>query len=210
MIRILVVDDHQLFRAGICQILAKQPDMIVVAEAGNGTEAIAALQSIECNIVLLDLTMPGMGGLEFLRTIRQHRAQVCTLVLSMHPEDQYARRVISAGASGYLTKESAADELVVAIRRVASGKTYVSASLAETLVSSLHSQDETPPHQLLSEQEFLVMTHLVAGMKLVDIANILFLSEKTITTYRARVLKKMNLRSNAELVHYAVVHKLID
>ncbi len=210
MIRIFIADDHSLFRAGVGEILAKQKDLHVVGEAGNGIDAMKGIREKECDVVLLDVTMPGLGGLDILADIRRERPHAAVLVLSMHPEEQYAARVLKAGASGYLTKESAAEELIVAIRKVASGGIYVSAHLAEKFASSLQHDGEVLPHQTLSEREFAVLTQLVAGKKLKEIANDLFLSEKTITTYRARILRKLNLQNNAELVHYAIQNKLIE
>lgn len=210
MIRIFIADDHSLFRAGVCEILAKQSDLRVVGEAGNGIDAMAGIKDKECDVVLLDVTMPGLGGLEILADIKRGKPHTAVLVLSMHPEDQYATRVLKSGASGYLTKESAAEELIAAIRRVASGGIYVSAHLAEKLASSLQHDSEVPLHQMLSEREFAVLTQLVSGKKLKEIARGLCLSEKTITTYRARILRKLNVRSNAELVHYAIQNKLIE
>ena len=210
MIRIFIADDHNLFRAGVCEILAKQKDLRVVGEAGNGIDAMTGIRERECDVVLLDETMPGLGGLEILADIKRERPHARVLVLSMHPEDQYATRVLKAGAAGYLTKESAAEELIAAIRKVASGGIYVSAHLAEKLASSVQQDETVVPHQALSEREYAVLTQLVSGKKLKEIAHGLCLSEKTITTYRARILKKLNLRSNAELVHYAIQYKLID
>jgi two-component system, NarL family, invasion response regulator UvrY len=210
MIRIFIADDHSLFRAGVCEILAKQRDVTVIGEAGNGADALAAIRRSECDVVLLDITMPGLGGLEILGDIKRDKPHAAVLVLSMHPEDQYATRVLKAGAAGYLTKESAAEELIAGIRKVASGGVYVSAALAEKLASSLGSVGVALPHTLLSEREFLVFTGLVEGKKLKAIAHSLCLSEKTITTYRSRILTKMNMHSNAELVHYALENKLIE
>jgi two-component system, NarL family, invasion response regulator UvrY len=210
MIRIFIVDDHSLFRAGVRQILAKQSDLRVVGEAGNGGEAMTGIRERDCDVVLLDLTMPGLGGFEVLGDIKRERPHAAVLVLSMHPEDQYATRILKAGASGYLTKESAAEELIAAIRKVAAGGIYVSAHLAEKLASTLHTPTEVPLHNMLSEREFQVLTQLVKGKKLKEIANVLFLSEKTVTTYRSRILQKLNLSNNAELVHYAIQYKLIS
>jgi two-component system invasion response regulator UvrY len=210
MIRVFIVDDHSLFRTGVRQILAKHKDLCVVGEAGNGTDAMLGISEQACDVMLLDVTMPGRGGLEILSDIKRVSPHTRVLVLSMHPEDQYATRVLKAGASGYLTKESAAEELIAAIRKVAAGGTYVSAHLGELLASSLRSPTEGLPHQTLSEREFLVMMQLVTGKKLKDIANALCLSEKTITTYRSRILKKMKMQSNAELVHYALQNKLTE
>jgi DNA-binding NarL/FixJ family response regulator len=209
MIRIFIVDDHSLFRAGVRQILAKQSDLRVVGEAGNGVEAMAGIRERDCDVVLLDLTMPGPGGFEILGDIKRERPHAGVLVLSMHPENQYATRLLKAGAAGYLTKESAAEELIAAIRKVATGGIYVSAHLAEKLASTLQSPEELPPHYELSEREFQVLTQLVRGKKLKEIAYSLCLSEKTITTYRSRILLKLNLRNNAELIHYAIQNKLI-
>lgn len=210
MIRIFIVDDHSLFRAGVRQILAKQSDLRVVGEAGNGIDAMSGIGETESDVVLLDLTMPGVGGFEILGDIKRERPRAAVLVLSMHPEDQYATRILKAGASGYLTKESAAEELIAAIRKVASGGIYVSAHLAEKLASTLKTPTEVPPHSMLSEREFQVLIQLVKGKKLKDIANVLFLSEKTITTYRSRILEKLSLHNNAELIHYAIENKLIS
>ena len=210
MIRIVIIDDHSLFRAGVRQILSKQSDFRVAGEAGNAADGLAVIREHDCDVVLLDVTMPGAGGLEVLGQIVHERPHAAVLILSMHPEDQYATRALKAGASGYLTKESAAEELIAAIRKVASGGTYVSTHLAELLASALHTPAGALPHQMLSEREFQVLTHLVSGRKLKEIASDLCLSEKTITTYRTRILQKMNLRNNAELVHYAVQHKLIE
>lgn len=210
MIRVFIADDHSLFRTGLQQILAKHGDLCIVGEAGTGAEALQGVRESVCDVLLLDITMPGRGGLDIIKDVRQERPAVAILVLSMHPEDQYAIRVLKAGASGYLTKESAADELIAAIRKVASGGKYVSAALAEKLAGSLGRNLEVQPHELLSEREFQVMHMLATGMKLTEIGGTLHLSEKTITTYRARILEKLHLHTNAELVRYAVDHKLIE
>lgn len=210
MIRIFIADDHSLFRAGVCEILGKEKDLRVVGEAGNGIEAMAGIRQKECDVILLDVTMPGQGGLEILADIKRERPHARVLVLSMHPEDQYAPRVLKAGASGYVTKESAAEELIAAIRKVYAGGIYVSAHLAEKLASSLQANEAVLPHQTLSEREFSVLTQLVSGKKLKEIALDMCLSEKTITTYRSRILRKMNMSNNAELVHYAIQNKLIE
>jgi two-component system, NarL family, invasion response regulator UvrY len=210
MIRVFIADDHALFRTGLQQILAKHVDMCIAGEAGTGADALQGIRTSACDVLLLDITMPGRGGLDIIKDVRQEHPDVAILVLSMHPEDQYAIRVLKAGASGYLTKESAADELITAIRKVASGGRYVSASLAERLALSLGGNTEKQPHQMLSEREFQVMHMLATGMKLTEIAGALHLSEKTITTYRARILEKLHLRTNAELVRYAIDHRLIE
>lgn len=210
MIRVFIADDHSLFRTGLQQILAKYADLCIVGEAGTGTEALQGIRESECDVLLLDITMPGRGGLDIMKDVRRENPDVAILILSMHPEDQYAIRVLKAGASGYITKESAAEELIAAIRKVDSGGRFVSAALAEKLAFSLGHNPEFPPHQMLSEREFQVMHMLAAGTKLTGIADALHLSEKTITTYRARILEKLHLHTNAELVHYAIDHKLIE
>ncbi len=210
MIRLLIADDHVLFREGIKQILAGQKDLSVVGEAGDGQTTLEAVRSMEADVVLLDISMPGLSGLDILRDIVLERPRVAVLVLSMHPEEQYAIRVLRAGAAGYMTKESAGEELIAAIRRVATGGTYVSPALAQTLAAALRSDWDLLPHHLLSDREFQVMRMLALGKRLREIAEELSLSEKTITTYRARVLEKMKLRTNADITRYAIRHRLID
>jgi DNA-binding NarL/FixJ family response regulator len=207
--RILIADDHALFREGLKQVLAKHADFTVVAEAGDGQEALTLIQQQPLDVVLLDITMPGRSGLDILTDILREKPQLAVLVLSMHPEEQYAVRVLKAGAAGYLTKESAAEDLINAIRKVSGGGKYVSPALAEKLASALRQWDRLP-HQLLSDREFQVMRMLALGKKVKEIAENLCLSEKTVTTYRARVLAKMKLRSNVEVTRYALRHKLID
>jgi two-component system, NarL family, invasion response regulator UvrY len=210
VIRILIADDHALFREGIRQILQKHDDFNVVAEARDGREALAAVRGGELDVVLLDISMPGLGGLDILRDVVLEHPRLAVLVLSMHSEEQYAIRVLKAGAAGYLTKESAADELVTAIRTVARGGTYASPAIARLLAATLRSEWDTMPHHLLSDREFQVMRRLAEGKRICDIADELCLSEKTITTYRARVLDKMHMRTNVEITRYAILHQLIE
>jgi two-component system, NarL family, invasion response regulator UvrY len=210
MTRILVADDHALFREGIKQILQKHADFTVVAEASDGREALTAARETELDVILLDLSMPGLGGLDILHDLVLERPRVAILVLSMHPEEQYAVRVLRAGAAGYLTKESAADELVAAIRTVARGGTYANPGIIRLLTATLRSEWDTLPHHLLSDREFQVMRSLAEGKRICDIAVELCLSEKTITTYRARVLEKMHMTTNNEITRYAIRHKLIE
>ena len=209
MTRILIADDHALFREGLKQVLARHGDLTVVAEAGDGQEALAVIRETHLDVVLLDITMPGLSGLDILTDIFRERPHLAVLVLSMHPEEQYAVRVLKAGAAGYLTKESAAEDLITAIRKVSRGGKYVSPALAEKLASALRQWDRLP-HQLLSDREFQVMRMLALGRRVKEIADTLCLSEKTVTTYRSRVLAKMKLRSNVEITRYALRHKLID
>ena len=210
MTRILIVDDHALFREGIKQILQKHSDLNVIAEACDGREALAAVREMDLDVVLLDLSMPGLGGMDILHDLVKEHRRIATLVLSMHPEEQYAVRVLRAGAAGYLTKESAADELVAAIRIVARGGTYASPGIIRLLAATLRSEWDTMPHHLLSDREFQVMRLLAEGKRVCDIASELCLSEKTITTYRARVLEKMHLRTNIEITRYAIRQRLIE
>ncbi len=209
MINIFIIDDHLLFREGLKQILAKHSDMRVVCEAGSSQEAIEKLHSSSPDVILLDITLPGRSGPELLQAIKKFLPHVAILVLSMHPEDQYAVRLIKAGASGYVTKESASDELISAIRKVAHGGRYISSKLAEEMAVAI--DDNTPklPHQLLSNREYQVMRMLASGKSLKEIADELMISEKTVTTYRARILEKMNLKNNVELTIYAISNRLL-
>lgn len=209
MIRILIIDDHAMFREGLKQILAKHSDMRVVDEAGSGQEAMEKILHHKLDVILLDISLPGRSGADLLTEIRKEKPELATLVLSMHPEDQYAVRMMKAGASGYLTKESAADELISAIRKVAVGGRYISSKLAEEMAVALDTNTPKLPHQMLSNREFQVMRMLASGKSLKEIADELFLSEKTVTTYRARVLEKMRLRNNVELTIYAIENKLL-
>jgi DNA-binding NarL/FixJ family response regulator len=210
MIRILIADDHTMFREGIKEILGRHADLSVVAEAGDGHEAMSRIRDTEVDVILLDISMPGLSGLDILRDIVLERPRAAVLILSMHPEEQYAVRVLKAGAAGYLTKESAAEDLVAAIRTVASGGTYVTPALAKTFAAVLRSEWGTLPHQLLSDREFQVMRMLALGKKTREIADELCLSEKTISTYRARVLDKMKLRTTVDITRYALRHRLIE
>ena len=210
MIRILLADDHTLFREGLKQILAKHPDIEVAAEAGNGADTLRLAREQRVDLIVLDISMPGKSGWEILHDIRREESPPAVLVLSMHPEDQYAVRMLRAGAAGYISKESAADELITAIRRVASGRRYVSAAVAEHLAIAAGRDISQPPHELLSNREFQVMELLVAGKPIKEIADTMFLSEKTVTTYRARILEKLSLKNNVELTRYVIDHRLLD
>lgn len=209
MIRILIVDDHVMFREGLKQILAKHRDMNIVGEVGNGTDALQSIRSDEYDVVVLDISMPGQSGWDILNEIKLEKPGLAVLILSMHPEDQYAIRMLKAGASGYISKESVPEELILAIRKVASGGKYVSPTLAEKIAYALDAHSDKLPHQMLSNREFQVMSMLASGKSLKEIAEELSLSEKTITTYRARILEKLNLRNNVELTHYVIENKLL-
>jgi len=209
MIRILVVDDHTIVRQGLKQILGEEKDMNVVEEASNGQEALQKIGKNEYDCVLLDISMPGRSGLEVLKDIKALRPKLPVLILSMHSEELYAIRALRAGASGYLTKASASEELIGAIRKVAAGRKYVSTSLAEKLAVELDTDASKPPHETLSDREYQVMIMLASGKTVKEIADEVCLSVKTISTYRTRIMEKMNLKKNAELTLYAIQHHLI-
>lgn len=212
MIRVIIIDDHLLFREGLKQVLARSGDIAVVGEAGTVGDAMALLARESCDVILLDISLPGGSGFDILRRVMdtttgsEPHSGRAVLVLSMHPEDQYATRMLRAGAKGYITKESAGEELITAIRKVARGGRYISASLAEHLATAVLTPGDLPPHHTLSDREFEVFRHIVLGTALKDIADQLSLSEKTITTYRARILEKLGVRNNVELARYAIEH----
>lgn len=210
MIRILVADDHAIVREGLKQIVADTPDMVVSGEAADGQAVFDLVSKDDWDVVLLDIGMPGRGGVDILKQLKDERPKLPVLILSMYPEEQYAVRCLKAGASGYLTKESAPDELVTAIRKVTTGGRYVSASLAEKLAFDLQIDTEKPLHELLSDREYQVMLLIASGKTVSEIADKLSLSVKTISTYRSRILEKMRIKSNLELMHYAIKHGLVE
>ncbi len=210
MTRILVADDHPLLRNGLKQVLNEQPDLEVSGEAEDSDQVLQRIDEEPWDVVVLDIAMPGRGGLDVLREIRRRRPELPVLVLSMHAEEQFAIRAIKAGASGYLSKSNASDEVVSAIRKVLTGKKYVSASLAETLANALESEKQGDPHESLSDREFQVMRSIASGRTVSQIAEEFSLSVKTVSTYRARVLEKMNMRTNSELTRYAIQKGLVD
>ncbi len=210
MINVLIVDDHALIREGVKKTLSGEPDMTVVGEASNAVEMLKELEQLAVSIVLLDITMPGESGLDALKVLRQNYPHLPVLILSFHPEHRFAVRALKAGASGYITKESATEELVQAVRKVASGGMYVSAALAEQLAAELKDAGEKLPHETLSDREFQVMRLFAQGRKSSDIAEALGVSVNTVNTYRMRILEKMNMQSNVELSRYAVEHGLIE
>jgi two-component system invasion response regulator UvrY len=210
MIRVLIADDHAIVREGLKQILSEVPDMVVVDEAFEGEEALRKALTDSWDVLVLDLAMPGRSGLDILEQLRSARSRRPVLVLSMHAEEMYATRVLKAGASGYLTKESTPHELVKAIRKVLSGGKYVSANLAETLALRLDETGDRPLHEALSDREFQVLCMMASGKTVTEVAGELSLSVKTVSTYRARMLEKLNLRNSAEAIRYAVDHRLVD
>ena len=210
MTRILIADDHTLVRDGLKRILAAASDLTVAAEAVDGDQALARVRAEEFDLVLLDLSMPGLSGVDLIKRLKLERPGLKILVLSMHGEQQYAVRAYKAGASGYLTKDSASAELVSAIRKIAAGGVYISAAGAEQLAVGVMTRTHDLPHAALSDREFQIFGLLVAGVSLTAIAGRLHLSVKTISTHKTHILAKMNMASTAELVRYALEHKLLD
>jgi DNA-binding NarL/FixJ family response regulator len=210
MIRLLIADDHAVVRKGLKQIVAETSDMVVGGEAANGQEVLELSLNDHWDVVLLDIGMPGRGGIDVLKQLKSERPNLPVLVLSVYPEEQYAVRALRAGASGYLTKESAPEDLIAAIRKVAQGGKYVSASLAEKLASELGTDTERPIHEKLSDREYQVILMIAAGKTVKEIADELSLSVKTISTNRTRALDKMGMKNNAEIARYVAKHELID
>lgn len=210
MIRIVVVDDHAVVRSGLKQILSDEPDLQVVAEGANAAEMQRVLRDHPCDVLILDLGLPDRSGLEVLPEVRRAHRGVRILILSMHAEDQFAVRALRTGAAGYLSKESAPDELVRAVRQVSGGGRYVSPALAEALAHDFIESSGRPLHETLSAREFEVLLGIAGGKSISEIAKEQFLSVKTVSTYRTRVLEKLRLPSNAALVRYALTHRLVD
>ena len=210
MLRVIIVDDHPIVRQGLKQILSEEPDMTVFGEAQNSQEVLQLISEQDWDIVVLDITLPGRGGLDVLKEIKHERPKLPVLILSIHPEDQYAVRAFKAGASGYLTKESAPQELVRAIRKILRGGKYVSSALAEKLAFDLETEEKRPIHETLSDREYQVMLMIASGKSTSAIAEEMALSMKTVSTYRARILEKMKMKTNADITYYVIKNKLID
>jgi two-component system invasion response regulator UvrY len=210
MLKILIADDHPIVRRGLKQIIDETTDMVVAGEAADGLEVLTKVRVGEYDVVLMDISMPVKNGIDVLAQLKYERPKLPVLMLSMHPEEQYAVQALKAGASGYLTKESAPNELVGAIRKVSTGGKYVSASLAEKLAAIVQKGYEELPHQTLSERELHVMRLIASGKTVSEIAKELSLSVKTISTYRSRILEKMQMKNNAQLTRYAINNSLID
>jgi DNA-binding NarL/FixJ family response regulator len=210
MIRVLLADDHAIVREGLKEILADTGDIVVAAEAADAEETIERVRGQPFDVAVLDLSMPGRSGIELVRRVKSERPELRVLVLTMHSERQYAVRAIRAGASGYLTKESAADELVAAIRRIAAGGAYVSPETAEQLVLAAGMPPEAAPHAALSDREFQIFQMIARGVAVSAIARELSLSVKTVSTHKARILQKLGLANQAELIRYALEHGLLD
>jgi two-component system invasion response regulator UvrY len=209
-IRVFIADDHAIVREGLKQILADSRDIVVAGEAENGLDAIRLFPKSRCHVMLLDISMPDKNGIEVLKQLKKEYPDTQVLMLSMHREDQYAIRSLKAGAAGYLTKQAAPKELVVAIRQVASGQKYVSAALAQALAAQVGEDHATPVHDTLSDREYQTLTLIASGKTVSDIAQELSLSVKTVSEYRARLLVKMKLKNSAELTHYAIRHHLVE
>ncbi len=210
MIRILIADDHAILRRGLKEILVDEFEDAILGEAGMHKKFLPKSRPQAWDRVILDITMPGRSGLDLLRDLKQLQPELPVLVLSMHPEDQYAKRVLRSGAAGYMNKETAPKELVTAIRKVLAGGRYVSAALAEKLASDLSADSARLPHERLSDREFEILRMIASGKTVSQIAEELHLSVTTVSTHRARILEKMDMANNAELMRYAMINALID
>ena len=208
-IRVLLADDHTMFREGVKQVLSSTAEIEVVDEAGNAQQVFEKLQRKHCDVVVLDISMPGRDGIEVLKQLRSLDPHLHVLVLSMYPEDQYAFRAIKAGASGYLTKNKASSELIEAIRRIASGRRYISAEVAEQLAIDVERDVDRPLHQRLSDREYQVMLLIGSGKTVKEISQELSISVSSVSTRRSRILKKLGVKTSAEIAHYAIKHNLV-
>lgn len=210
MIRVLITDDHAIVRHGLKKILSDTDDMSVTGEADTGAQAIKSIREIPCDVVLLDISLPDRNGIEVLKQIKKERPKLPVLMLSMHTEREFAVRALKAGASGYLTKQSAPMQLVAAIRHVFSGKKYITPSLAEEVANMLSGDLEQPAHKALSDREYQTLCLIASGKTLSGIASELLLSPKTVSVYRSRVLEKLKLRNNSEITRYAIKNQLVE
>ncbi len=209
MLKILMADDHEIVREGLKKIISRTIGMDVVGEASDANQLLALLDRIECDMIILDISMPGIDGLEALNIIKKIHPEIPVLILSMHPEEQYAVRTLQEGASGYICKDSVTEQLIQAIEIVSSGRKFISPKVAENIASMFGTEGDGLPHEKLSAREFQVMKMIARGMTATQIANELFLSRKTISTYRSRILEKLNMKSNAEMTHYAIKNSLV-
>jgi DNA-binding NarL/FixJ family response regulator len=210
LIKVLIADDHAIVRRGLRQILAETADIVVAGEAATAPEVLQAVRAERWDAVILDVSLPGGSGMDLLGDIRRDRPSLPVLILTVYSEDQYAVRAIRAGAAGFLTKEAAPERLVEAVRKIASGGRYVSPEVAEKLASFVSANDHSPPHERLSNREFEILKMIASGKTVSQIADTLVLSVKTVSTHRTRMLKKMGMKTNAELTHYAVRNGLVE
>jgi len=210
MINILMVDDHAIVREGLRRIIEEKKEMKVAFEATTGEEALYLISKEIFDVVLLDIAMPGKNGLQTLKEIKKYKSTIPVLMLSMHAEEQYALRAIKAGASGYLTKDSAPEELVIAIKKVYSGKKYISQEVAGLLTTDIYHKENKQLHEYLSDREFEIMKLLIKGNSARKMATALSISDKTVSTYRSRIMKKMHMNNISELIHYAIENNLVD
>ncbi len=209
MIKVFIADDHALLREGLRMILGAAPDIEVIGEADNGETVLNDLQKSDADVLLLDMAMPGLSGYDVLRHLVQRNHKVAVLVLSMYPEEQYALRFLKSGAVGYLTKESASSQLLSAVRIAAAGKRYVSPTVASLLADAICEASDVSPHERLSEREYQVLLHIASGKTPTQIAEMMHLSVRTVSTYRSRILVKMRLNNSAEITRYAAVNQLL-
>jgi len=207
--KILICDDHKIVRVGIRHLLQQLPGVTLIEEAGDGNEALTILKNGDFDIVVLDISLPGISGMEVLQRIKTKWEKTNVLMLSMHPQEQYAIRALKLGASGYLTKDTASEELLVAVKKIAKGGKYISLSLAENLAFYLDNKTNAQEHDILSKREFEIMIELANGKSLQEIGDELFISNKTVSTYRTRIMRKMKLSKNTELTKYCLANELI-
>jgi two-component system, NarL family, invasion response regulator UvrY len=207
--KILICDDHKIVRDGLCQILQQLKEATIIREAGDGNEALTLLKNDIFDIVLLDISLPDRSGLEILQSVKSKWPSTNVLMLSMHPQEQYAMRALKLGASGYLTKDTASEELLIAVKKVSEGEKYISYSLAENIALHIDKDSSKQKHEMLSYREFEIMIKLADGKSLWEIGNQLCISDKTVSTYRSRIMEKMELNKNTELTRYCLENKLI-
>lgn len=205
-----MVDDHAIVREGLRRIIEEKEEMTVASEATTGAEALQLISKEIFDVILLDISMPGKNGLQTLKEIKKHKSTIPILMLSMHAEEQYALRAIKAGASGYLTKDSAPEQLVIAIKKVYSGRKYISPEVADLLATDIYQKENKQLHEYLSDREFEIMKLLIKGQAARKMATDLSISDKTVSTYRARIMKKMHMSNISELIHYAIENNLVD
>jgi len=208
--KILIADDHAIVREGVKQIVKTLPEVTLIDEASEGNEALLKIKEVGYDLVILDISMPGLSGLDILQSIRRGKIDTRVLMLSFHPQEQYAIRAFKLGASGYLSKDSAFEELTTAIHKIAAGGKYISSAFAEKLIFTESEQEAKNLHDSLSDREFQVMIMLAKGKTILEIAKEIFISDKTVSTYRSRIMEKMNMKKNADLTRYAINNKLIE